>query len=77
MTPPRKTQSVDRIRTLIADDEPMARRGVRLLLERDSGIEVVGEATGGVEAADLIRRLKPDLVFLDVQMVGCDGLSRR
>jgi two-component system LytT family response regulator len=75
MTPPRKTGAVDRIRTLIADDEPMARRGVRLLLERDSGIEVVGEATGGVEAADLIKRLKPDLVFLDVQMVGCDGFE--
>jgi two-component system, LytTR family, response regulator len=66
---------VDRIRTLIADDEPLARRGVRILLERDSGIEVVGEATGGVEAAELIRRLKPDLVFLDVQMVGCDGFE--
>jgi two-component system LytT family response regulator len=66
---------VDRIRALIADDEPLARRGVRLLLERDSGIEIVGEAAGGVEAADLIKRLRPDLVFLDVQMVGCDGFE--
>jgi two-component system LytT family response regulator len=63
------------IRTLIADDEPLARRGVRLLLERDEGIEIVGEAAGGIEAADLILRLRPDLVFLDVQMVGCDGFE--
>jgi two-component system, LytTR family, response regulator len=63
------------IRTLIADDEPVARRGVRLLLERESGIEIVGEASGGLEAADLILRLRPDLVFLDVQMVGCDGFE--
>jgi two-component system LytT family response regulator len=75
MTPQRKTIPSSRIRTLIADDEPMARRGVRLLLERDTDIEVVGEATGGVEAADLILRLRPDLVFLDVQMAGCDGFE--
>jgi two-component system LytT family response regulator len=75
MTPPRKAGEATRIRTLIADDEPLARRGVRLLLERDPDIEIVGEASGGVEAADLITRLKPDLVFLDVQMVGCDGFE--
>ncbi|HEY4990002.1 MAG TPA: LytTR family DNA-binding domain-containing protein [Opitutaceae bacterium] len=75
MIPQRKTAPAARIRTLIADDEPMARRGVRLLLERDAGIEIVGEATGGAEAADLILSLRPDLVFLDVQMVGCDGFE--
>jgi two-component system LytT family response regulator len=75
MTPQRKPAVPFRIRTLIADDEPIARRGVRLLLERDSGVEIVGEASGGVEAADLILRLRPDLVFLDVQMVGCDGFE--
>jgi two-component system LytT family response regulator len=75
MTPLRKLAPAPRIRTLIADDEPLARHGVRLLLERDSGIEIVGEATGGIEAADLILRLRPDLVFLDVQMVGCDGFE--
>jgi two-component system LytT family response regulator len=71
----RKAPQAAPIRALIADDEPMARRGVRLLLERDSDFEIVGEASGGVEAADLIRRLRPDLVFLDVQMVGCDGFE--
>jgi len=75
MTPPRKAASTAPIRTLIADDEPTARRGVRLLLERNADVEIVGEATGGIEAADLIRRLRPDLVFLDVQMVGCDGFE--
>ena len=75
MTPQRKAEQPSRIRVLIADDEPIARRGVRLLLERDSSVEIVGEATGGVEAADLILRLRPDLVFLDVQMVGCDGFE--
>jgi two-component system, LytTR family, response regulator len=75
MTPNRTPHTAPRIRTLIADDEPLARRGVRLLLEKDSGVEIVGEATGGIEAADLILRLRPDLVFLDVQMSGCDGFE--
>jgi two-component system LytT family response regulator len=64
-----------RIRTIIVDDEPAARRGVRLLLERDGAIEVVGEAASGPEAAELIRRVKPDLAFLDVQMPGADGFE--
>ncbi len=75
MNPMRKPSPSPRIRTLIADDEPLARHGVRLLLERAEGIEIIGEAGGGVEAADLIQRLRPDLVFLDVQMVGCDGFE--
>lgn len=64
-----------RIRAIIVDDEPTARRGVRLLLERDRAVEVVGEASTGAEAADLIRREKPDLAFLDVQMPGTDGFA--
>ncbi len=64
-----------RIRTIIVDDEPTARRGVRLLLERDSGVDIVGEASGGAEAAALMKREKPDLAFLDVQMPGCDGFE--
>ena len=75
MTPQRSAPAEIPIRIVIADDEPLARRGIRLLLERDSGIEIVGEASTGVEAADLIQRLRPDLVFLDVQMVGCDGFE--
>lgn len=70
LPPPEK-----RIRTLIVDDEPAARRGVRLLLEKDRNVEVVGEAADGLAAADLMRREKPDLVFLDVQMPGCNGFE--
>jgi two-component system, LytTR family, response regulator len=75
MNPQPKPQITPRVRTLLADDEPVARRGVRILLERDCGIEIVGEASDGVEASELILSLKPDLVFLDVQMVGCDGFE--
>ncbi|HNC23161.1 MAG TPA: LytTR family DNA-binding domain-containing protein [Opitutaceae bacterium] len=64
-----------RTRVAVVDDEPTARRGVRLLLERDPSVEVVGEAADGAEAADLILREKPDLVFMDVQMPGCDGFQ--
>ncbi|MDO8542889.1 MAG: LytTR family DNA-binding domain-containing protein [Opitutaceae bacterium] len=69
------TNGTSRYRTVIVDDEPAARRGVRLLLERDHAVDIVGEASGGVEAAELIRREKPDLAFLDVQMPGCDGFE--
>jgi two-component system LytT family response regulator len=78
-TAPARNDATDatarRIRTVIVDDEPTARRGVRLLLERDHGVDIVGEAAGGAEAAELIRREKPDLAFLDVQMPGCDGFE--
>ncbi|MEO6001867.1 MAG: LytTR family DNA-binding domain-containing protein [Opitutus sp.] len=75
--PPASPGSVPshRIRTIIVDDEPAARRGVRLLLERDAMIEIVGEAAGGQEAAALILRLQPDLAFLDVQMPELDGFG--
>ena len=69
------TPTVTRIRTVIVDDEPAARRGVRLILERDGGVDIVGEASGGAEAAELIAREKPELAFLDVQMPGCDGFQ--
>ena len=66
---------IQRIRAVIVDDEPAARSGIRLLLERDGNVDVVGEASGGAEAAELISREKPDLAFLDVQMPGCDGFQ--
>jgi two-component system LytT family response regulator len=67
--------SLSQLRAVIVDDEPAARRGIRLLLEQDGGVDVVGEASGGAEAAELIAREKPDLAFLDVQMPGCDGFQ--
>lgn len=73
--PVRSETAAARIRTIVVDDEPAARRGVRLLLERDRAIEVVGEAASGAEAAELIRRERPALAFLDVQMPGSDGFA--
>ncbi len=70
-----RSSAAPRLRTVIVDDEPAARRGVRLLLERDHAVEIVGEAATGTEAAELIRREKPDLAFLDVQMPGSDGFE--
>ncbi|MCY1054254.1 MULTISPECIES: response regulator [Nannocystis] len=63
------------IRTLIVDDEPLAREGIRLLLKQDADIEVIGEVGSGREAAAQIEALRPDLVFLDVQMPECTGFQ--
>ena len=64
-----------RLRALIADDEPLARRKIKTLLEREPDAEVVGECGSGPEAARLIRELDPNLVFLDIEMPELDGLS--
>lgn len=63
------------IRALIVDDEPLARRGVRQLLAPYPDIVVVGECRDGREALRALRKHKLDLVFLDVQMPGLDGLQ--
>ncbi len=64
-----------RIRTLIVDDEPLARRRVRAFLRGEADVFVVGECGDGETAARYVRELKPDLVFLDVQMPGVDGFE--
>lgn len=64
-----------RIRALIVDDEPLARRGVSARLAGEDDFEVVGEAASGREALRMITELAPDLVFLDVQMPGIDGFG--
>jgi two-component system LytT family response regulator len=64
-----------RIRAIVVDDEPSARDVVLTLLGRHDGIEVIGEASNGVEAVEVIRRLKPELLFLDIQMPDLDGFS--
>jgi len=64
-----------RIRTLIVDDEPLARDKVRILLAKDPEIEVIGECANGQEAVEMIERESPELVFLDVQMPGLDGFG--
>jgi two-component system LytT family response regulator len=63
------------IRTLIVDDEPLARRGVRQLLAPYADFEVVGECRDGREALRALANQKPDLVFLDIQMPGMDGFD--
>jgi two-component system LytT family response regulator len=63
------------IRTLIVDDEPLARRGLQLRLSRYEDIDVVGEAANGREALMAVSALQPDLMFLDVQMPDIDGFA--
>jgi len=63
------------IRVLIADDEAMVRAGLRLILERHSDLEVVGEAVDGAEAVEAARRCQPDIVLMDVRMPRLDGIE--
>jgi two-component system LytT family response regulator len=63
------------IRTAIVDDEPLARSNLSLLLRLDPEIEIVSECGSGADAPNEIRRTKPDLLFLDVQMPECDGFD--
>ncbi|MGA3158223.1 MAG: LytTR family DNA-binding domain-containing protein [Steroidobacteraceae bacterium] len=63
------------MRTLIVDDEPLARRGVVLRLRKFKGIEIVGESGDGSSAVEKILALSPDVVFLDVQMPGMNGFD--
>ena len=60
-------------RILIADDQPLMRAGLRECLTSAAGIDVVGEASDGYQAVDLARRLRPDVVLMDVRMPGLDG----
>jgi two-component system response regulator LytT len=60
---------------LIIDDEPLARQELLYLLQSAGGIDVLAQGTNGIEAVDLIRTHKPDVVFLDVQMPGLDGFA--
>ena len=63
------------LRVLVVDDEPLVREGLRMLLEREGDVRMLGEARNGEEALERIRELRPDLVLLDVQMPGMDGLA--
>ena len=65
----------DPVRVLVVDDEPLARMRIEDVLSGIEGAQVVGTATNGIEAIEQIRALKPDLVFLDVQMPGKTGVD--
>jgi DNA-binding NarL/FixJ family response regulator len=60
---------------VLADDEPLLRRGLRVLLETGRRVEVVAEASNGAELIEAVRRHRPDVVLVDVQMPGMDGLE--
>jgi two-component system LytT family response regulator len=64
-----------KIRTLIVDDEPLARQTIKDLLVADPEIEVIGECSSGLEAVNFIRKESPDLLFLDIQMPGMNGFE--
>jgi DNA-binding NarL/FixJ family response regulator len=63
------------LRVVIADDQSLVRAGFRMILESEDGIAVVGEANDGEEAVRAVRRLRPDVVLMDVRMPGMDGLE--
>jgi two-component system LytT family response regulator len=66
---------VTKIRTLVVDDEPIARERILSLLQQENDVEVIGQCSDGVQAVSAIQQQSPDLVFLDVQMPGCDGFG--
>jgi DNA-binding NarL/FixJ family response regulator len=63
------------IRVLLADDQAVVRAGLRVVLDAEADISVVGEAADGAEAARRADELRPDVVLMDVQMPGCDGIE--
>lgn len=64
-----------RIRILLADDHQMVREGIRSLLEKESNIEIVGEAEEGRKAVELVRKLQPDVVIMDITMPNLNGVD--
>jgi DNA-binding NarL/FixJ family response regulator len=65
----------EKIRVLVVDDHTIVREGVRLLLEAQADIEVIGEAADGQQALKLVRQFRPDLVVMDIQMPNLNGLE--
>lgn len=63
------------IRVVVADDQAVVRGGLRMILESEVGIEVVGEAADGRQALDLVRKLDPDVVLMDIRMPTMDGME--
>lgn len=63
------------IGVVVADDDPVVRAGLRVLLEADTDLEVLGEAADGAEAVAVCRRAQPDVVLMDVRMPHIDGIA--
>jgi DNA-binding NarL/FixJ family response regulator len=66
--------SVQTIKLLVVDDVPSVRRGLRMRLSLESDLQVVGEAASGEEALAVVRSLQPDVILMDIEMPGLDGL---
>ena len=64
-----------KIKTLIVDDEPLARERIRRMLQDEKDITIVGECVGGLEAVETIEKISPELVFLDIQMPQMNGFE--
>ncbi|MBD0672495.1 response regulator transcription factor [Streptomyces sp. CBMA156] len=67
-------RGADRIRVVIADDERLVRLGLRVVVDSEPDLTVVGEAADGAEVVPLVRELRPDVVLMDVRMPGIDGI---
>jgi two-component system LytT family response regulator len=63
------------LKVLIVDDEPLARENLRILLQEESDIEIVGECANAVEGIGAVHKLRPDVLFLDIQMPRISGLE--
>jgi DNA-binding NarL/FixJ family response regulator len=66
---------VNTVRVVVADDQPLVRAGLRMILETEPHIEIVGEASTGVEAIEVCEREHPDVVLMDVRMPVMDGIE--
>ncbi len=60
---------------LVVDDQALVRTGFKMILEAEPGIEVIGEAVDGLEAVEMARRLRPDVVLMDIRMPNLDGVE--
>ncbi len=66
---------MQKIRVIVADDHTLVREGVRMILAKESDLEVVGEASDGQQALGLVESLKPDVVIMDISMPGMGGIE--
>ncbi|MFJ8763097.1 response regulator [Streptomyces cyaneofuscatus] len=67
--------TTDPVRVVLADDQPLVRSGLRLVMADHPDLEVVGEAATGTEAVQLVRDISPDVVVMDIRMPGMDGIE--
>ncbi len=69
------TEEQTKIRVVLVDDQTMIRQGLGYVIKMQSDMEVVGEAADGIEAIELVQKVRPDVVLMDVQMPNCSGIE--